>query len=136
MNWRVTVLRSMTPPPATPETAEQRRARLLARSAELRLQLGQQSAVLTRPIVQFDRARALWHWVGVRRGPLLAAGVAVTVVLVLRRPRQALGLAGSLWSLWRVLRRAAPVVQLVARLRQGAATPPSISPKSFGESHS
>ncbi len=109
--------------PKTPESAEQRRARLLARSAELRLQLGQQSAVLTRPLVQFDRARALWHWAGLRRGPLLTAGVALTAVLVLRRPRQALALAGSLWSLWRVVRRAAPVLQLATRLRQPPGEP-------------
>lgn len=119
--------------PATPETAEERRARLLARSAELRLRLGQQTAVLTRPIAQFDRARSLWHWAGARRGPLLAAGVALTAVVVLRRPRHALGLAGSLWSLWRVVRRAAPLLQVVAGLQSAATTTAPRRPQPSGD---
>lgn len=100
------------------ETPAQRRQRLLARSAELRLQLVQQSRVIERPLVWADRAQALWQWAQTRRGPLLAGGVALTAVLLLRRPRRAVGLAAKLWSLWRLARRAAPLLQLAARLQQ------------------
>lgn len=113
----------MTAPPSMNndhETPEQRRARLLARSAELRRQLLVQSQVFEPPLRWAERGAELLRWARTRRGPLLAAGLGLglATAFVLRRPTRAIGLAGGLWSLWGMVRRAAPLLQLAARLQQ------------------
>jgi YqjK-like protein len=117
MNSRATAPPSMN---SHPETPEQRRARLLARSAELRQQLRQQSQVLEPPLRWAERGVELLRWARARRGPLLVAGLGLGLgaAFVLRRPTRAIGLAGGLWSLWGMVRRAAPLLQLAARLQQ------------------
>lgn len=92
---------------------ELERQRLLARSAQLRNDLGAQSTVLRTPLTVVDQARAGWHWL--RQHPQWPLGA--LVVLVLLRPRRVLRWSSRLLWGWQLWRRARPAVQwLGARL--------------------
>ena len=101
----------MTPPVtlSSPESLVERRARLLARSAELRERIAQGSQAL-RPAARMadgaaslaSRAREQMR----KHGPLLLlAGAALT------RPRLLLGLGLRVWSGWQIYQRVRPLAQ-------------------------
>jgi hypothetical protein len=86
---------------------ELNRERLLARSAQLRLELGAQSAVLRTPLAVVDQVRAGSHWL--RQHPAWPLGA--LAVLVLLRPGRALRWSSRLLWGWQLWRRARPTVQ-------------------------
>jgi hypothetical protein len=86
---------------------ELERGRLLARSAQLRAELGAQSTVLRTPLAVVDQVRAGVHWL--RRHPEWPLGA--LAVLVLLRPRRVVRWSARLFWGWRLWRRAQPAVQ-------------------------
>jgi hypothetical protein len=79
---------------------ELERERLLARSAQLRIELGTQSSVLRTPLTMVDKVRAGAHWL--RHHPEWPLGA--LVVLVLLRPGRVVRWSARLlwgWQLWR-----------------------------------
>ena len=79
----------------------ERRQRLLARSAELRVTLVSRAQVLEKPLAVVDVARAGVQWVRQHPEWVMGAGL----VLVTLRPRRALRWATRVWWLWRTVRR-------------------------------
>ena len=86
---------------------ELERQRLLARSAQLRVELGAQSNVLRTPLTMVDKARAGWQWL--HRHPEWPLGA--LALLLLLRPRRVLRWSGRLLWGWQIWRRARPAVQ-------------------------
>jgi len=86
---------------------ELERQALLARSAQLRIELGAQSAVLNTPLKWVDKARAGVHWL--RHHPEWPLG-ALAVLVLLRPGRVVRWSAHLLWG-WQLWRRARPAVQ-------------------------
>jgi len=78
-----------------------RQQRLLVRSAQLRLVLGDQAQVLRRPLALADQAKAGLQWLC--RNPQWPLGALVFVVLV--RPRRALVWGGRLWWGWKTFKQ-------------------------------
>ncbi|MFN3494123.1 MAG: YqjK family protein [Hydrogenophaga sp.] len=78
-----------------------RRASLLLRSQQLRLQAEQQSAGLSPAFALADRLQDGWGWL--RAHPEVVAGAALGVAAL--RPRKAFRLGLRVWSLWRLARR-------------------------------
>jgi len=78
-----------------------RQERAVRRSAELRRELGQQSAFLIRPLFQAERAKDGLLWL--RRHPVYVA-VIVAVVVALK-PGNALSKLGRACAVWRIVRR-------------------------------
>ena len=92
---------------------ELERERLLARSAQLRIELGAQATVLRAPLTVVDKVRAGVHWL--RHHPEWPLG-ALAVLVLLRPARLVRFSARLLWG-WQLWRRARPAVQwLGARL--------------------
>jgi YqjK-like protein len=92
---------------------ELERERLLARSGQLRVQLGAQSSVLRNPLTLADKVRAGARWL--RQHPEVPLG-ALAVLVVLRPVRLVRWSGRLLWG-WQLWRRARPAVQwLSARL--------------------
>lgn len=79
-----------------------RRQRLLARSAQLRVEFAQQADALRRPLAIVDQARQVLNWLAANPGWPLAGAL----LLVLWRPRRALVWGGRLWWGWRSYRQA------------------------------
>lgn len=106
----------MTPPvtPSSPESLVERRARLLARSAELRERIAQGSQAL-RPAARMadgaanlaSRAREQMR----KHGPLLLLAGAALAGAALTRPRLLLGLGLRVWSGWQIYQRVRPLAQ-------------------------
>lgn len=91
-----------------------RRELLRLRSAELRLAMAVQSAVLEPPLAQADQMLAGLRWL--RRNPEWPlAGGALLLVL---RPRRALRWGGLLWSAWRLLNRGGRVLRTLSAPRR------------------
>jgi hypothetical protein len=88
---------------------ELRRARLLARSAELRMAVGQQAEVLRTPLAVADQVRAGAAWL--RQHPEWPIGVLVVLLIV--RPRRVFRWSSRLFWGWQMWRRARPVVQRI-----------------------
>lgn len=86
---------------------QQRREALCVRSAELRLVVAGQAAVLHAPLALADRVRAGLQWM--RANPQWVIG-ALTLTLVLR-PRRSLRWAGRIWWGYGLWRRAQGVMQ-------------------------
>jgi hypothetical protein len=90
-----------------------RRERLRLRSAELRLHVAADAAVLVAPLALADQTRATLRWLLQHpQVPLLALGL-----MVVARPRRALRWAGRLWWGWGLWQRGQR--WLVAHQRQG-----------------
>lgn len=106
----------MTPPvtPSSLESLAERRARLLARSAELRERIAQGSQAL-RPAARMadgaaslaSRAREQMR----KHGPLLLLAGAALAGAALTRPRLLLGLGLRVWSGWQIYQRVRPLAQ-------------------------
>lgn len=92
------------------DRVERRRQQLLQRSAELRLRLVREAAVLKPPLAMADRVLAAGRWLV--RHPQWPVGLAA--LLLLRRPRRALSasvaLSVRLWRGWRWWRQLAPAL--------------------------
>jgi hypothetical protein len=86
---------------------ELERERLLARSAQLRVELGAQSTALRTPLALVDKARAGAHWV--RQHPEWPLGA--LVILLLLRPVRVVRWSARLLWVWQFWRRARPAVQ-------------------------
>jgi len=82
--------------------AAQRREQLLIRSTVLRARVAQDARVLEAPLAVADRVRDGVLWL--RNHP--EWGIGAVVLLVLLKPRAALGWAARGWAAWRVLQRA------------------------------
>lgn len=80
---------------------EARRQRLLARSAELRLRLSEQSQALQTPLLLADKVRAGLRWLGAHPEWPLGAGA----LLLVFRPRRVLRVVAGVWSGWRLYKR-------------------------------
>ena len=78
-----------------------RQERAVRRSAELRQDLGQQSACLIGPLVQAERAKDGLLWL--QRHPVYMALIVAIVVAL--KPRNALSKLGRAWAVWRTVRR-------------------------------
>lgn len=78
-----------------------RRERLLARSAELRAEVGRQAAALAAPLALADRALEALHWL--RQHPQWPLGA--LVLWTLWRPRRTWRWAVRGWWLWRTGRQ-------------------------------
>ncbi|MEQ1629931.1 MAG: YqjK family protein [Gallionella sp.] len=90
----------------------QRRAELLGRIAAQREQLTEFGARFSSPMGLLDKGRGVVSYLCSH--PLLAAAAAGVVLVVLRR-RSLLGMAGGVWSLWKVYRTASNLSQSLAR---------------------
>lgn len=88
----------------------QRRAELLGRIAAQREQLTEFGARFSSPMGLLDKGRGVVSYLCSH--PLLAAA---GVVLVVLRRRSLLGMAGGVWSLWKVYRTASNLSQSLAR---------------------
>ncbi|MDD4978283.1 MAG: YqjK-like family protein [Gallionella sp.] len=88
----------------------QRRAELLGRIAAQREQLTEFGARFSSPMGLLDKGRGVVSYL--YSHPLLAAS---GVVLVVLRRRSLLGMAGGVWSLWKVYRTASKLSQSLAR---------------------
>jgi hypothetical protein len=88
---------------------ELRRARLLARSTELRMAVGQQAQVLRTPLAVADQVRDGARWL--RQHPEWPIGA--LVVLVILRPRRVFRWSSRLFWGWQMWRRARPVLQRI-----------------------
>ena len=98
-----------------------RQQRLLLRSAQLRHALDDQAQALKTPLELADRLRLGVDWL--RGNPLVPASA--LAVLLLLRPARVLRWGGSIWSVWRVVRK----------LRQWAAELGLVEPMPRGEHH-
>lgn len=88
---------------------EIRRERLLLRSSLLRQQLAQDAAPLKTPLALADQVRDGLRWLGQHpEWPLAGA-----LVLLVLRPRRALGWSARLWGAWRFWRKAQRFMALV-----------------------
>ena len=106
----------VTPPvtPSSPESLVERRARLLARSAELRERIAQGSQALRPAARMADGAaslasRAREHMR--KHGPLLLLAGAALAGAALTRPHLLLGLGLRVWSGWQIYQRVRPLAQ-------------------------
>ncbi|MFM6992946.1 MAG: YqjK family protein [Rhodoferax sp.] len=78
-----------------------RQERVLRRSAQLRNEVVQQSAVLSAPMAQVDRVKRGVSWL--RRHPVYMA--ALVAAMVALKPRNAMSKIGRAWTLWTLLGR-------------------------------
>ena len=85
----------------TPDDLTLRQQRLLVRSAELRMTLGQQLQVLQRPLAWADRLHGGLRWLG--RNPQWPAGILLGLCAL--RPERAIQWGKHLWWLWATLRQ-------------------------------
>ncbi len=92
------------------DTLMQRRGELLGRIAAQREQLTEFGARFSSPMSLLDKGRGVVSYL--YSHPLLAAA---GVALVVLRRRSLLGLAGGVWSLWKVYRTASQLSQSLAR---------------------
>jgi hypothetical protein len=86
--------------PAHPQARAERRAALVARSAALRVRMGQLGREFEAPLAAADRAVAALVWL--RRHPQIP--LALLVFALVARPRRAARLAWRAIALWRGLR--------------------------------
>lgn len=103
--------------PSSPTPLEQRKARLLERSAALRTVLVLEASAWQGPLAVADGTLATARWLHTQRWWLLGAGVLVLAM----RPRRALRWARHGWWLWRLSRRVQPWVS-AWRPRRAATT--------------
>lgn len=103
----------MTPPvtPSSPESLVERRARLLARSAELRERIAQGSQALRPAARMADGAASRAREQMRKHGPLLLLAGAALAGAALTRPRLLLGLGLRVWSGWQIYQRVRPLAQ-------------------------
>lgn len=90
---------------STREALIARRERLLARSAQLRVDLMLQSGTVRRPLGWADQAREGWHWVQEHRHWMLG-GAALILAL---RPGRTLSLGGRALAMWQFWQRTRPM---------------------------
>lgn len=79
-----------------------RQQRLLVRSAELRIALGDQAQVLNGPLAVVDQARSGLQWL--YRNPRWPIGALLALLIL--RPRRALIWGGRFWWAWKIFKRA------------------------------
>ncbi len=79
-----------------------RQQRLLTRSAQLRLDLGQQAQAFKRPLDLVDQARAALRWLAAN--PVWPLGA--VMLLAVLRPRGAITWGGRLWWTWNAYKQA------------------------------
>ena len=79
-----------------------RQQRLVARSAQLRLALADQTQALKKPLAWADQVRKGVTWL--RHNPQWPLGAVLVLVVV--RPRRAIRWGGRLWWGWQTFRRA------------------------------
>ena len=98
-------------------SVEHRRAELLRRSAELRVELEDCAAVLRERLQPVDEGT---RWVRRHAGKLLLGGGAL--LLLLRGPRRLLKLAGPLAVAWPLARRWLPTLLSMAPWRRSGSS--------------
>jgi hypothetical protein len=93
-----------------------RQQQLLVRSAQLRHSLADQVHVFKRPLAIADQVRSSLQWL--YRNPQWPLGA--LMILVVLRPRRALGWSGRLWRAWRLFRRTRNWVATLPRQRNSS----------------
>ncbi|RZU02982.1 YqjK family protein [Rivibacter subsaxonicus] len=108
---------------ARTEALALRQQNVLARSAALRSRLGEEAAALEPSLVIADRLRLGVAWMRSHQLLLVGTALGVGTLLVMRRPRMVVGLAGTLWSAWNIAKRSLPWLQLARAVYTGAPLP-------------
>ncbi len=93
-----------------------RRQQLLVRSAQLRLSLADQVQVYKRPLAIANQVRSGLQWL--YRNPQWPLGA--LMILVVLRPRRALGWGGRLWWAWRLFQRTKNWVETLLQQRNSS----------------
>jgi hypothetical protein len=93
-----------------------RQQQLLVRSAQLRLSLKNQVQVFKRPLAVADQVQSGLLWLC--RNPQLPLGA--LMILVVLRPRRALGWGGRLWRAWRLFQRTKNLLETLPQQRNSS----------------
>jgi len=96
---------------AREQALEASRLQLQQRSSHLRARLGEEAAMLQRPLAVADAVRSRVGWLAAHPQWIAAAAV----VPVILRPRRALGWALKLWWGWRAWQRLRPALRGIGR---------------------